>query len=231
MVRKIIDIETVIVGDDVVKLELDESNNFLYININGLRSKLGSLSSMNNVGDHLKMWVANLKVPGTSGVSGFSGTSGWSGYSGISGTSGVSGISGLPVPGSDPSGVIKMYGGLVAPTGYFICDGSAVSRTTYSSLFAIIGTTFGAGNGTTTFNLPDLRQRFPLGKASSGTGNALGATGGNIDHSHTGVTGGPSDNQATLPLVPIGMAPTSTHTHTIASDNPPFQVVNFIIKQ
>lgn len=72
------------------------------------------------------------------------------------------------------------------PSGYLICDGSAISRTTYASLFAIIGTIWGTGDGSTTFNLPDFRQRFPLGKAASGTGNALAGTGGNIDHTHTG---------------------------------------------
>lgn len=73
-----------------------------------------------------------------------------------------------------------------APSGYLLCDGTAVSRTTYAALFAVISTTWGAGDGSTTFNLPDLRQRFPLGKAASGTGNLLAATGGNIDHTHTG---------------------------------------------
>lgn len=84
-----------------------------------------------------------------------------------------------------PSGVVLPYGGSSAPSGYLMADGSAVSRTTYAALFAIYGTTFGAGDGSTTFNLPDLRQRFPLGKAASGTGNTLGATGGAIDHTHT----------------------------------------------
>lgn len=51
----------------------------------------------------------------------------------------------------------------VVPGGYLLCDGSAVSRTTYAALFAAIGTTYGAGNGSTTFNLPDLRGVFPRG--------------------------------------------------------------------
>lgn len=72
-----------------------------------------------------------------------------------------------------------------APSGYLMCDGSAVSRSTYSALFAVIGIVFGAGDGSTTFNLPDLRQRFPLGKSASGTGNTLAGTGGAIDHTHT----------------------------------------------
>lgn len=54
-----------------------------------------------------------------------------------------------------PAGVISMYAGSVAPTGYLLCDGSAVSRSTYSSLFSVIGTSYGSGNGSTTFNLPN----------------------------------------------------------------------------
>ncbi len=83
-----------------------------------------------------------------------------------------------------PIGAIQMWGSATPPERWALCDGTAVSRTTYQSVFAVIGTTYGAGDGSTTFNLPDLRQRFPLGKASSGTGNALGATGGDIDHTH-----------------------------------------------
>lgn len=62
-----------------------------------------------------------------------------------------------------PPGVPAMYGGASAPSGWLFCDGAAVSRTTYAALFAAIGTTFGAGDGLTTFNLPDFRGRSPLG--------------------------------------------------------------------
>ena len=62
------------------------------------------------------------------------------------------------------TGMIVMYGGTNAPTGFLLCDGSAVSRTTYSALYAVCGTSFGSGNGSTTFNIPDLRSSFPLGK-------------------------------------------------------------------
>jgi len=71
-----------------------------------------------------------------------------------------------------------------APNGWLLCDGSAVSRTTYANLFALVGTAFGAGNGTTTFNLPDLRGRSIIGV---GTGSGLsartrGQTGGTETH-------------------------------------------------
>lgn len=74
----------------------------------------------------------------------------------------------------------------VAPTGYLIMDGSAISRATYAALFAVIGTTWGSGDGATTFNLPDFRGRYPFGKAASGTGNTLAGTFGSVDHVHTG---------------------------------------------
>ena len=68
------------------------------------------------------------------------------------------------------------------PAGYLLCNGSAVSRSTYSALFAILSTTYGAGNGSSTFNLPNLQSRMPIGK--SGT-YALGATGGATTDSFT----------------------------------------------
>lgn len=78
-----------------------------------------------------------------------------------------------------PVGSIHAYGGSTAPTGWLICDGSAVSRTTYAALFAIVGTTYGAGNGSTTFNLPDLRGKIPVGRDSGQTEfDVLGETGG-----------------------------------------------------
>lgn len=62
-----------------------------------------------------------------------------------------------------PAGAVSYFAMSSAPTGWLKADGSAVSRTTYATLFAAIGTTFGAGNGTTTFNLPDLRAEFIRG--------------------------------------------------------------------
>ena len=73
------------------------------------------------------------------------------------------------------AGEIKMYGGSSAPSGWLLCQGQAISRTTYSALYAVIGTIYGVGNGSTTFNVPDLQDKFPIG--TSGT-KALGSTGG-----------------------------------------------------
>lgn len=102
-----------------------------------------------------------------------------------------------------PPGIISPYGAATAPTGWLLCDGSAVSRTTYAALYAVLSTSYGSGNGTTTFNLPDLRGRAPIGKDDLGgsaasritSGNAgfsgatLGAAGGDErlhGHTHTG---------------------------------------------
>lgn len=71
-----------------------------------------------------------------------------------------------------PVGVIEMFAGSTAPNGWLVCDGSTVSRKTYGDLFKIIGTTYGAGNSNTTFTLPDMRGRCPIGV---GTGSGLTA--------------------------------------------------------
>lgn len=67
-----------------------------------------------------------------------------------------------------PTGTIVLYGGATAPTGWVLCNGSAISRTTYSALFGAIGTTFGVGDGSTTFNVPDCRGIFIRGAGTSG---------------------------------------------------------------
>jgi microcystin-dependent protein len=66
-----------------------------------------------------------------------------------------------------PVGMLSPYGGTSAPSGWLLCDGSAVSRTTYSDLFGVIGTTYGVGDGSTTFNLPDMRAAVPVGAGTS----------------------------------------------------------------
>ena len=73
-------------------------------------------------------------------------------------------------------GAIKPWTKTTAPAGYVLCDGAAISRTDYADLFAVISTTYGAGNGSTTFNVPDLQGKMPQGYES---GNyAMAGTGG-----------------------------------------------------
>ena len=84
------------------------------------------------------------------------------------------------------SGIIEMFAGSAAPTGYMICDGAAISRTAYAALYAAIGTTYGAGNGSTTFNIPNLKGRVVVGKDASQTEfDVLGETGGAKTHTLT----------------------------------------------
>ena len=86
-----------------------------------------------------------------------------------------------------PAGVITQFGGSTAPTGWKLCDGTAYSRTvTYDTLFAAIGTTYGAGDGSTTFNVPNLKGKVPVGLDDSQSEfNLLGETGGTKTHALT----------------------------------------------
>lgn len=73
-----------------------------------------------------------------------------------------------------------------SPSGWLLCRGQAVSRVSYKKLFEVLSTTYGAGDGILTFNVPNLQGRAPYGKASSGTGSTLGGSFGSMDHTHTG---------------------------------------------
>lgn len=104
-----------------------------------------------------------------------------------------------------PVGSILVYAGSIAPSGWLLCDGSTISRIDYSELFNIIGVTYGAGNGSTTFNLPNLQDRMPVGKGSINT--AIGSTGG--QDSVTLTTGQlPSHNHS------ASSADAGSHSHT-----------------
>lgn len=138
-------------------------------------------------------------------------------------------ISGTLAVSSVPTSTILEYGGTSAPTGYLMCDGAAVSRSTYAALFAVIGTTYGAGNGSTTFNVPDRRDRVGIGAGST---YARGQTGGaatgttSLDglHSHTGVTGSTVLTTLQIPShTHSGNTNTDgAHSHTTSSGAPNF---------
>jgi microcystin-dependent protein len=84
-----------------------------------------------------------------------------------------------------PIGSIVAWPIATAPANWVLCNNQQLSRVKYKSLFDIIGTTYGVGDGSTTFNVPDLRQKFILGLAAAGTGSTLAGTGGAIDHTHS----------------------------------------------
>lgn len=89
---------------------------------------------------------------------------------------------------SIPSGAVMDFAMQTAPVGWLVCDGAAVDRTTYAALFSAIGTTWGAGNGTTTFNLPDFRGRFRRTVGTDGTA-ASGAFATKQDDAIRNITG------------------------------------------
>lgn len=105
-----------------------------------------------------------------------------------------------PGAGADiPTGVFVPFGGSSAPTGFLLCNGAAVSRTVYDDLFAVIGTVYGAGDGSTTFNLPDVRGRTVIG-AGQGPGLSTRTLGTSL---------GTETHQLTIAQMP-------THSHGVS---------------
>lgn len=149
-----------------------------------------------------------------------------------------------------PIGSIIPFGGTTAPDGFLLCQGQAVSRTTYAELFAVIGTAFGTGDGSTTFNVPDLRGKVPVGLSSSDTEfNTLGKTGGEKTHklvisempSHTHLTGISPNTAFDVELKDSGASAEVTWLQNKSNTSPtggdgahnniqPYNTVNYIIK-
>ena len=113
-----------------------------------------------------------------------------------------------------PVGAVFPYGGTSAPSGYLLCYGQAVSRTTYADLFTAIGTTYGTGDGSTTFNLPDLRGRVVAGKDDMGGSSADRLT--DADDGLNGDTLGDTGGGETQTLV-TGNLPAYTPTGTVSA--------------
>jgi len=116
----------------------------------------------------------------------------------------LTGIEGIP------TATIVPWSASSIPTGFLECNGAEVSRTTYAALFAIVGTTYGAGDGASTFLLPDIQDNVPLGK--SGT-KALASTGGANTVASTGNVGGSTAN-ATLSTSQL-----ASHSHTVPTQS------------
>ena len=127
----------------------------------------------------------------------------------------LTGIEGIP------TATIVPWSSASVPSGFLECNGAAVSRSTYSALFAIVGTTYGAGDGSTTFNTPDLADNVPVGKsgskalASTGGANTVGVTsGGSVSTNISGNVGGSTAN-ATLSTPQL-----ASHSHSFSGQPP-----------
>lgn len=156
------------------------------------------------------------------------------------------------------TGTIVPFGDTTPPTGFLDCNGNAVSRSTYADLFAVIGTTYGAGDGSSTFNLPNLEDNVAIGKSntkslgSTGGANTVTPTGnisnrslstaqlaahnhqyaytqGNVPHG-LGMTGNGSNNRQSTTTTGSG----SAHNHNLSvnatSTLQPYLATNYVIK-
>jgi len=125
----------------------------------------------------------------------------------------LTGIEGIP------TATIVPWSSSSVPTGFLECNGAAVSRSTFSALFAIIGTTYGAGDGASTFNVPDLQDNVAVGKSGTKT---LGSTGGANTVASSGTVGGSTAN-ATLTTAQLA---SHNHGFDAGPQGPPFQLIN-----
>ena len=116
----------------------------------------------------------------------------------------LTGIEGIP------TATIVPWSTSSVPTGFLECDGAAVSRSTYATLFTAVGTTYGAGDGSTTFNVPNLTDKITMGK--SGT-KALASTGGAETVAASGTIGGSTANSS------LTVAQLASHQHEILGGN------------
>ena len=129
---------------------------------------------------------------------------------------GIIGSLNTSLPSLVPTGTIQMYGGTAAPTGYLVCDGTTINRNTYSDLFAIIAENYGNGDGSSTFTLPNLQEKFPLGKSSS---HGLGTTGGSFTTTPTGTNSAPTFTGTAF--TPSGSVAVAIASHTLTTSQLP----------
>jgi microcystin-dependent protein len=118
--------------------------------------------------------------------------------------------------GAVPVGSVTAYAGSTAPSGWLLCFGQAVDRTAYAQLFGVISTTYGTGDGSSTFNLPDLRGRVPAGKDDMGGSAASRLTSTTITSGAAtlGNSGGAQTHTMTTSEMPSHTHTQNAHTHT-----------------
>lgn len=144
------------------------------VGITGPTGPAGDAGVTGNTGPTGPQGETGIGITGPTGSTGEQGATGNDGIAGPTGPQGPTGAQGDagptgPSTSDGPVGSIMAFAGVSAPAGWLLCDGSAVSRTTYAALFAVIGGAWGTGDGVTTFNTPDLRGRFLRG-VDAGTG-------------------------------------------------------------
>ena len=174
---------------------------------------------------------------GSTGPTGLTGGTGPQGPIGVTGATGATGATGPmgTVYDSDQIGTVKSWTGATIPANWMLADGRALSRASYPQLFTAIGTTYGAGDGSTTFALPDLRDRMLVGTSST---KALAATGGEASHtlinsempvhSHGGSTVGGSSTGIESAAHNHGYSTVTgnenqNHNHVFTTDQPTWQ--------
>lgn len=135
-----------------------------------------------------------------------------------------------------PAGVLVPYGGAAAPVGWLLCDGAAVSRATYADLFTAIGTAYGSGDGSTTFNVPDMQGRAPFGKGTHTEVDALGDNEGALlanrtpSHHHIYASSQNTVVQTSGAAAQASNVNSKTTGNANLQDKPAYLVVNYIIK-
>lgn len=160
-------------------------------------------------------------LAGTSSGVSVSGTHAVSGNATVGGTFAATGDvthHGQPIV---PVGAIMDFAGASAPNGWLFCYGQAIARTTYSALFAALGTTYGAGDGSTTFNLPDYRGRVLAGKDDMGGSSAdrLTNQAGGVNGDSLGATGGSETHTLTAAQAPAFTGQTLSRANTLGFDS------------